>query len=248
MKKARTRSVAAGAIAALCLLPLAACGSDTTSSGDEPDTLTKANFAETVAGAMEEEKSAHMTMDMAGMKGEGDFEYDGAETVMQMSMSQGAQEMKMILADGVMYMQAEGMAPPGKWVRIDKDTPMLGEMLGQLDGMTPSAQVEAMEKGLKKVKYVGESTIDGDKVHEYEVTADPKVIAEANKLPTTSMPETITYTMFLTEDHLLRRMETELAGQSVEMEMTDWGKPVDVTAPPAGDVVEFQMPGQPSAQ
>lgn len=248
MKKARTRSVAAGAIAALCLSPLAACGSDTSSSAESPDTLTKANFAETVAGAMEEEKSAHMTMEMAGMKGEGDFEYDGADTVMQMTMSQGAQEMKMILADGVMYMQAEGMAAPGKWVRIDKDTPMLGEMLGQLDGLTPSSQVEAMEKGLKKVTYVGESTVDGETVHEYEVTADPKVIAEANDLPTTDLPASITYSMFLTEDNLLRRMETELGGQSVEMEMTDWGKDVDVTAPPASDVEEFTMPGQPQAQ
>ena len=105
-----------------------------------------------------------------------------------------------------------------------------------------------MEKGLNKVKYVGESTVDGETVHEYEVTADPKVIAEANDLPTTDLPASITYSMFLTEDNLLRRMETELGGQSVEMEMTDWGKDVEVTAPPASDVEEFKMPGQPQAQ
>lgn len=247
MKTARTRVLAASATMALCLSPLAACGSetttdDTTSGSSSGEHLTKENFAETVSEAMLEEKSGHMTMEMAGMTGEGDFEYSDDETVMQMSMSQGGQEMKMVLADGVMYMQAEGLSPKGKWVKVDKNTPVLGEMLGQMDDMSPAEQLKTLEKGLKSVKHVGESTLDGDEVQEYEVTVDPRVALEGTDVPADQVPASLTYTMFLTEDHLLRKMEMTMSGQTVEMEMTDWGKDVDVEIPPASQVVPFELP------
>ena len=34
-------------------------------------------------------------------------------------------EMKIVLAGGAMYMQGEGVSPPGKWMKIDKDTPFV---------------------------------------------------------------------------------------------------------------------------
>lgn len=253
MKKARTRVLAAGAITALCLSPLAACGgsegkSDSTSdakpsAGATADgELTKADFAETVSAAMVAKKSGHMTMEMVSMKGEGDFRYDGKNTVMQMSMSQGADQMKIVLAGGAMYMQGEGVSPPGKWMKIDKDTPMLGEMLAQMGNVSPAQQVESMKKGMKSVEFVRDTEIEGTAVREYEVTVDPKVAIEGTGVPATDLPETVSYTMFLTEDDLLRRMEMKLDGQSIKMDMTDWGKAVDVQVPPAADVVPFELP------
>src|SRR3954453_8573465 len=102
------RSIAAGAVA-LCLAPLTACGggsdvkdtkSDSPSSASPSssgDHLTKANFAKEVSQAMNDEKSEDVTMDLAGMRGTGDFSYAGKDTAMRMQLS-GAQKMTMIVA------------------------------------------------------------------------------------------------------------------------------------------------------
>lgn len=244
MKNARTRAIAAGAVAALCLTPLAACGGSNDKAGSSSSShytpLTKATFAKEVSGAMVHEKSAHMTMSMAGMKGEGDFRYDGGATVMKMDMAQGAQKVDMILADKNLYMQAPGMTPAGKWMKIDSKTPGVGQMLSQLDNLDPAAQVKTMEKGLKKVQYVGEK----NDLYRYNVTVDPRVGLQGTNLPATSVPSELTYAMSLDDHNLLRSMTMDIQGQHMVMTMSNWGEKVDVTAPPAKDVVAFKVPGQ----
>lgn len=258
MKKTRMRTLAAGAAVAVLLSPLAACGSadDTSGKGGTSSSstsskdavLTKEDFAEKITQAMLDKKTAHVVMSMEGASGEGDMFYDGKTTALRMTLSEGSEKMTMIFTDGVMYMQAPGIAPAGKWAKIDKDTPMLGQMLSQLGSMGPADQMKMMERGLKDLKKVRETEIDGDKVIEYAVTVDSAAAMKASgvDLPpdaASSMPKELVYTIFLTPDHLMRRMSMSLAGQSVKMDMSDWGQDVDISAPAAKDVVPFKMPG-----
>jgi hypothetical protein len=52
------------------------------------------------------------------------------------------------------------------------------------------------------------------------------------------MPKNLTYDMWLDDQDLLRRMQFEVAGQTVDMSMSKWGEPVSIEAPPAGKVVD----------
>lgn len=236
---ARSRALAASAVTALCLTPLAACG-----ASYEP--LTKKNLPDEVVDAMVTAKSGHMEMDMGPMKAEGDFMYDGADTRIHMEMGQGAQQMEIIVADKVMYLKAPGLTEGGKWARLDENAKGVGELLKKsLSSTNPAEQIETMEKGLKKVEYVGEKKIGGEELHEYEVTVDPRVGLQGSKLPQSGVPASVTYTMYLDDENLLRKMEMSVVGQKLDMEMSDWGKEVDVDVPDDKDVVEFNMPTAP---
>jgi hypothetical protein len=55
------------------------------------------------------------------------------------------------------------------------------------------------------------------------------------------MPPTITYDVWVDDDDLMRQLDFELDGVTVELRIDDWGEPVDVQAPEESDLVE--MPG-----
>ena len=48
--------------------------------------------------------------------------------------------------------------------------------------------------------------------------------------------ETITYEFFLDENELPRRMELDMGPASVELTMSGWGRPVDISAPPRSQI------------
>ena len=48
---------------------------------------------------------------------------------------------------------------------------------------------------------------------------------------------TLTYSMWMDKSHLVRRMSFDLGGVSMVMTMSDYNKPVSITAPPASKIV-----------
>ena len=56
-----------------------------------------------------------------------------------------------------------------------------------------------------------------------------------------SLPETLTYTMFIGPDNLVRRLTSEVDDSSVAVTYSQWGKPVDVQAPPAGEISDKDL-------
>lgn len=197
--------------------------------------LTTENLVATMVAAMREKKTAHMEMELGSAVGaSADLRY-GATTDMKMSMTQGNLKITVILVDGVMYMQ---QGAGGKYLKIDKDDPALSGLVDNLGSMSPEASITAMKGALKKVEYAGTATVDGDKVHKYRVTADTSAVA--NQLGSASgasdLPETLTYTMFVDDDHLMRRIDMTVSGQDIRMTVGKWGEPVDIKAPPASQV------------
>ncbi len=200
--------------------------------------------------------SAHITMSMGGanaIKAEGDVSYVGAAPAMVMTMTGdafgagGAMEMRFV--DKIMYLSIPQMTPAGKFIEIDpRDTsnPMAKSM-GDLDKqMDPLNSVKAMQAGVKDVRLVGPETIEGTETNHYEVRVDTaKMLAsmgDEESAAAGALPDELVYDMWLDGEDLLRRMDFDFAGSSTTMTMSDYGKPVDVKAPPAAKIVK--APGQ----
>jgi hypothetical protein len=267
MLTTRSRSLIAIAAGALLLAPLAGCGSEdktsdasakttasassspssstsaTTSGDDSSDSgaasggrLTTDNLVATMVAAMREKKTAHMVMELgSSMDATADLRYSDSGTEMTMQMTMGGTKATVILVGGVMYIQ---QAAGGKFVKIDKSDPSMGNLLEQMSSMGPEASVKAMKNGLKKVQYAGTETVDGDTLSKYDVTVDTAAVTKALGAAAASadLPKTVTYKLYVDGDNLMRRVDMQVSGQKIVMKVSDWGKPVVIKAPPASQI------------
>jgi hypothetical protein len=228
----------------------AAAGSTSAKAGDAGSGghLDRDSLVQAITAGPLKARSAHLTMTMSGamsVSAEGDVAYAKAGPEMKLTMSvaqMGAGEMDMRVVDGIVYMTIPSVTPPGKFLKIDpqdKSNPMsksFGSLSGQMD---PLNSVRAMKSGVRKVTYVGTEAVDGEDADHYRVVVDSAAMFKAMKQKTVpGMPKNLTYDMWLDDQDLLRRMQFEVAGQTVDMSMSKWGEPVSVEAPPAGKVVD----------
>jgi hypothetical protein len=198
--------------------------------------LTKDNLVATMLAAMREKKTAHMSMKLgSSISADADVRYSEDATEMKMSMQMGSTKAVVILVDGVVYMQA---TPGAKYKKIDKNTPGMGSIVQQMSGLSPEGSIAAMKGALKKVEYVGTATVDGTKVSKYRVTADTSAMAQTlgGTAGSGDLPKTVSYTLYVDRDHLMRRIDMTVAGQDIQMLVTNWGKPVNIQAPPPSEI------------
>jgi hypothetical protein len=150
-------------------------------------------------------------------------------------------KMKMIFVNNKMYLSMKGI-PAGKFVKVDpKDSsdPMAASLGATLKELDPSKTFDAFDNGLKKAEYIRTETLDGRKVDRYAVTVDMAAAlkAQGEKL-TAAVPKTLVYTIWMgSADHLMYKVAFELAGVSMTMNASDWGKPVTIKAPAAGKIL-----------
>ena len=91
--------------------------------------------------------------------------------------------------------------------------------------------------------YVGKETIDGTATDHYKLTVDTKAIASA--VPSAaagavgSIPASETIDVWFDGDGRYKQMSTEVGGETVTESFSQWGEPVQVTAPPAGQVQDM---------
>jgi hypothetical protein len=94
-----------------------------------------------------------------------------------------------------------------------------------------------MKGAVEKVEYAGAATVDGDKVDRYHVTVDSGSIAGALGAGAgADLPKTVTYDLYVDANHLVRRIEIDVAKQQITMTVSRWGEPVDIEAPPASQI------------
>lgn len=259
----RLSSIAA--VVLLAGLTLSACGDEDKGASD-PKSVSSAtttdqdldaeSFFTTLIEAQEKAGSAHaeMTVGVGGqsIKADGDAEFgkNFSDTSMSMDVdmgSAGPATMKMVLVDGVFYMNL-GQMTKGKYAKIDltdEDNPV-GKQFGQLaEQMDPSKQLEQFKNAVTSFKKKGEPTkLDGVDAQPYEIVLDTSKLDALSDLPGgagANIPKTITYVMYLGSDDLLRRMEFDIAGTKMTMDYSKWGEPVDVEAPPASEVTDQDL-------
>jgi hypothetical protein len=265
---ARTSLLGRTAIAALTLgvtLGVAGCGNQNTGPGYASSTsnsggvtyagkaLTKADIMRVTYAAAQKAGTAHMAMTITGkaaVKASGDVAYEKAAPAMRMTMSMaqlGNRKIEMRYVGKVLYMQIPGLTQPGKFVAIDpadKNSPLAKSFAGTADQMDPLKAIKAMESAVRSSERVGKQTLDGVTVEHYKLTVDTAALVKglsAGQLAQAKVPKTITYDLWLDEQHLLRRTSFEMMGTHFEATMSKWGKPVKIEAPDRAQVMA--MPG-----
>jgi hypothetical protein len=123
------------------------------------------------------------------------------------------------------------------------------QLANQLKTMNPSTQIKAL-LGKGALKVVGEETIDGVKTVHYlsdmtaeqyvEAYGDPSKTADLKKGLKLAGDQKIKTELWVDEAYQVRKAHVA-SGTIMDMTMTytDYGKPVNVVAPPASDVVDM---------
>jgi hypothetical protein len=248
------------AVVLLAGLTLSACGNKDTddagtkkesSSSSSDKALTADEFFTTVVESQQKARTSHMVMKVGvggqSVTAEGDVQLGKSfsDTAMSMSMdmgSAGAGTMKMVLVDGIFYMNL-GQVTKGKYAKLDlsdKNNAFSQQFGPLLDQMDPSKQLEQFQKAVTSFERKGEpKQIDGVEAQPYEVVLDTSKVDALSELPGgagANIPKTITYVMYLGSDNLLRRMTFEIAGSKSQIDYSKWGEDVDIKAPAASEV------------
>lgn len=260
----RTRTLTT-ALAALALALTAGCGSSADvaadgggasgaaesstggGAGDGATVLTTSNFAEEITGAQLKAQTTRLTMTMSmgrqTMKAEADVKTasDPRKSAMAMSMDMSGESMKIIMVDGALYTKAEGMAD-GKWMKIGIDD-VSGAVGGSFDqmreSMDPTASLQKLKGAMKDLKDTGETEmIDGVETKRYDAVLDTSKITELQGAAAARLPDEITYQYWVGPDDLPRKVVFDVAQIKSEITFSDWGKKVEVTAPPADQVTD----------
>lgn len=268
MNPRRSTITAAAAVVAL-VLGSAACSSDddepstaaASSESAEPSTGTpgatggdvdQASFFEAMAAAQTDAGSTHFVMELSSggrtrtAEGHVQMGESGADTSMAMSMgpgTSGAGSMKMVVIDGAFYLNL-GEMTQDKFAKVDLGNPVVSEFFAITEQLDPSKQLDQFSEALTSFEKKGEPEhIDGVDAQPYELVLDTSKIDALGSVPgaAASLPETLTYTMFIGPDNLVRRLTSEVDDSSVAVTYSQWGKPVDVQAPPAGEISDKDL-------
>jgi len=186
--------------------------------------------------------------------GEVDFTKEPAEMAVTMRVpAAGDTTMEVRLVDGLFYLSMGELTGDKLW-KVDLVDPSgllggsgLGPMMKQL---APGQMLAGAEDGIREVTYVGQEDVSGRQLDHYRVTVDTAAMMRAmgdamrgQGMPSAgAMPKTVTYDLWLDEQDRLGRMDMDLPmggnEMSMRVEMTDWGAPVHIVAPPADQVTD----------
>lgn len=246
-----------GISALLLALPLgaAACGggskspaSSATSSVSAISAIKAAARKTSLAG------SEHMTLNVAGatsgeklaVKGQGDF--DNTQHIgslhMNFSVSTINSTIDVVLSHNDMYLKSPLFAvvlPTGKtWLKLDlaKEAKSQGLSLNTLLSQDPTKTLSSLQS-LRAANVVGTEQVDGVSTTHYRATIDP------SKLPGASaagVSQPGVYNVWVGDDGYVHRMRDRVvtgtgakkAIVNLTADLSDFGKPVTVTLPPAG--------------
>lgn len=205
--------------------------------------LNRVTFVPAMNSALTKQKSWHIVGKMTG-EGTTLLTMDGYQTAkpaaMTMTMAGAAfqgKSAKIVVVNKTAYLSLPGVTPAGKFAKIlPKDAGNLAELL---DSGDPTKIYKSFDTSMASLKFVGEETVAGEKLERYAVTVNTAkaLKAQGKKVPK-GVPATITYSMWMDKSHLVRKVSFNMAGVSMLMTMTDYNKPVSITAPPASKIVK----------
>jgi hypothetical protein len=222
--------------------------SEGAAAGEEVD---PAEFVDDMRAGLEASTTTRMSMtvDAAGQRLEADGQLDYTarppDTQMTMTMPAMSQEpIELRMVDGVMYMNMGAMTQ-GKFVSFDLKDPknLPPGMAGLTDQLDPLSGFAEFEQAITRVTYVGEEDVEGEQLAHYQLVVDTTKAAGFQGLPSgEGVPDEVTVDTWFDEEFRARRMQTSLdAGQQsaeMDIQMSDWGEPVSIEAPPAGKVID----------
>jgi hypothetical protein len=238
------------------LLGVAACSSDSeTPSGAEPSQttdspgasatpLTAEDFVPRLVAAQGKAGTAHIEGSItAGSAGrielDGDLRLDGANrgARMTLSMAMLGQGVEAILLGDELFVKIPGMSSSRPWLKLDPSSgPFASSGLGALN---LGSMLEAME-GALSIKAEGQESVDGVETTRYSVTVDAAKALSAQGLgslgSSTGKSKTIVYELWVDNDDLVRKLVMDTKSFSMQVQLSDYGSPVTIEAPPASQI------------
>lgn len=226
-----------------------AASSPTSSSvpATDPHDLDVHQLADAIQQAISTYHSAHVSVRMSGgstdLRAQGDVKYTSHGPLMRMRMHMptlGVRAVKVLMAHRMVYLAMPPMTPRGRWVAIDPTDPNspLGPSAGAVSKIDPMQSFQVVEKGVRKVRYLGPDSVQGDPAYHYKVTVDTRAAAKATGQPVNPMaPRMVSYDIWLDGQNRMRRMKLSELGIRIVSDVSDWGVPVHVQAPPPSRVL-----------
>lgn len=206
------------------------------------------DFLDRMARGMGDSGTAHLEMRVGGRaatRSSGDMRYDGRGSEIRLTstlpelFAGAAGRMQVVVLRDAAYLSIPGVVPPGKFIRVGKDDPRFAELAGASIRMSPDQSVKAFRAGLVSVDEVGTERVQGERTTRYAVEVDTVRALQAQGSDVVpGMPETLTYQVWLDGQDRMRRMALAIQGTRLRIDISRWGQPVDITAPPRSALVE----------
>jgi hypothetical protein len=238
--------LAAGSTSTAATSPTTSSSAPSVAAGS---TLSATDMAAIIKGGMSAVTTAHETLDMTSsssgktMQMHADADVQMSPIAMNMTMTIGATKVQEMFVDGVMYMQIPNVTPAGKWLKVDVSqmSAMMGGT-GLSDALTnPLGMMDKMSGFITSATYVGPDTVNGSSAKHYRMAVDLKA-AMAKMFP--NLPGSAVAKIGKTADEDIwvddqgRPVKTmvDFGTGSMTALLSDFGKSVDVQAPPASQV------------
>lgn len=205
--------------------------------------LDKAEFIKALKAASAGVTTAHVSMSLSGagqaMKLDGDAKLDRSNPSMSLQMGLSGMKLQMRVVDKRVYLKGLPNQAAGKWAVFDA-TSAIGKQLSQAAAQSdPNRMYDLFDKSLATVKKVGTESVDGEQLTKYDLTLDTKAMAgPATAAGAASLPKTVSYSAWIDSKDHLRKVTFALKGITSTITISKYGEPVDITAPPATDVVK----------
>ena len=202
-------------------------------------------FLDRMRRGMGRSGTAHMQLVVDGRApstATGDMRYGGRGSELHLSTRTpklGSGVLEMVVLHDAAYVSIPGLTRPGKFIRIGKDDPRFAQLAGASIQMSPEQSVKAFRAGLVSVTARGRDTVQGVPTTKYDVVADTvRALKAQGSDAQPGMPETLTYQVWLDGKDRMRRMGLTIQGTKLVMELSKWGEPVSIEAPPRSAIVK----------
>jgi hypothetical protein len=217
------------------------------SASDSGGALDERNLVSAMKAGMQGVTTVHVDMAVSGagaMKATADMDLSEGDPALEMTMNGAAfnGKARLILVDDTMYISLPSV-PGGKFIAVDNNTgdPSLRSSMDSLaDSASPESQFESWDSSLTDVEYIGPDTVKGEETEHYRISVDSKkaLKAQDQQIPA-GLPKTLTYDVWLDADDRMREVSFELLETTTTMYATDWGEPVDVSAPSPSQIIRM---------
>lgn len=223
-------------------------GSGSSSGGAAATPMTTSDFGTRLMAAQKKAGSYTFTMttSAAGQKstGSGMARTDSSTPEASTKMEVGGQTIESVVTGGFYYMKAPMLKTEKPWLKIDPNAKTgLGALIGQMGGSGDPAKNLAALTAASEVTKLGTEDVKGTSTTRYKVVVPRDAMVKAMGFPdqmAAMLPAEIGYEIWADSKDLPRRMVSKMTIQgqeaTTEVEFDDFGKKVDIKAPPADQV------------
>ncbi len=175
----------------------------------------------------------------------GSVDLDGADPAAQLSLNvppMGALDVRLV--GGTAYINIPELTPEGKFFKVPAD--QLGEfgMADVTDSLDLDTLMDQLGAGSPTITFVGAEDVNGAVTDRYDITLDPQAALDAvgeTAPPDMDLSEVVTTSIWVGQDDHLAKMVLGIDGGSATVDFDNWGSDVNIEAPAAADVMEFNF-------